>query len=546
MGASRWKTEIWLILLLYHMCILTASKQPPNIIMFIADDLGWDDVGYHGSPQIKTPNIDALAADGIVLDNFYAMSSCTPSRGALLSGVHPIHSSTQNYVILTAEPRGYPLDIKLLPEYLQELNYSSHAVGKWHLGFYKKRYTPIYRGFDSHVGFWTGSGDYYDHTALEDKTSWGLDFRHNLDCIRNASGTYSTDYFTDRAMRVIDEHDKEKPLFLYMAYQAVHDANHYSKLQAPKHLVDQFPNISNKDRRTFAGMLLSMDLSIGKIFAHLSEKNMLENSIVIFMSDNGGPASGFQGNVASNWPLRGTKCSLWEGGVHVPAVLWSPLLNKSSYTSDNLMYVTDWLPTLLTAVGSPVPPKSTPTRPVDGKSLWAALSAGQPSPRKRMLLNIDPVWNTSAIRVGDYKLVQGLVYPKWSGWLPPLGHGSDTSPVNYDLRAESLVYQTLTKMHRLVNWHPNARSSRLDCGAKPVNASSNCHPDVSHCLYNIKQDPCEYNNLAKDKPGLVAHLWAMILKLNATASPVGREPLDSKSWPPAHSYTWSTWADVSD
>ena len=133
----------------------------PNIIIFVADDLGWDDVGFHGSSQIRTPNIDSLAANGIVLNNYRTASACTPSRGALLSGVHPIHSSTQNYVILTAEPRGFPLDIRLLPEYLKPFGYKSHLVGKWHLGFYKKVYTPAFRGFDSHVGYWSGAGDYY-------------------------------------------------------------------------------------------------------------------------------------------------------------------------------------------------------------------------------------------------------------------------------------------------------------------------------------------------------------------------------------------------
>lgn len=129
------------LLLIINCCLSFAAvveRQPPNIIIFLADDLGWDDIGFHGSSQIRTPNIDSLAADGIILNNFYASPVCTPSRGALLTGIHPIHSGTQNYVILTPAPWGLPLNLKLMPQYLKEFNnYATHLVGKWHLGFYK-------------------------------------------------------------------------------------------------------------------------------------------------------------------------------------------------------------------------------------------------------------------------------------------------------------------------------------------------------------------------------------------------------------------------
>ncbi|CAG2123366.1 unnamed protein product, partial [Medioppia subpectinata] len=118
--------------------------------------MGWHDIGYHGSQHLSTPNVDSLAADGIVLDRYYTQPLCTPSRGALLTGIHPIHSGTQHFVLFGASPWGLPLRYKLLPQYLKDRGYSTHAIGKWHLGFYRKEYIPTNRGFDSHTGFWNG------------------------------------------------------------------------------------------------------------------------------------------------------------------------------------------------------------------------------------------------------------------------------------------------------------------------------------------------------------------------------------------------------
>ncbi|RWS14961.1 arylsulfatase B-like protein [Dinothrombium tinctorium] len=509
------------------------ASEKPHVIIFVADDLGFGDVGYNGDDHISTPNIDALAADGIILNKYYAAPVCSPSRGALLSGVHPIHSGTQNYVILTAEPRGLPLNISLLPSHLKKHGYATHAVGKWHLGFFKKEYTPTFRGFDSHVGYWTGAEDYYDHTALEDRTSWGLDFRHNLDLIKNASGIYSTDYFTKRCLELISNHNKSKPLFMYMAYQSVHGANHYARLQAPTELIKLFPNIKNNNRRIFAAMLLSMDLSIGTIFEALHKRNMLENSIIIFTSDNGGPASGFTGNAASNWPLRGVKATLWEGGVRVPAFIWSPLLKKSGYVSEAMMHITDWFPTVLEAVTG----KNFESERIYGRSMWQTLSNNSSSPRNEILHNIDPIWNVSAITVNEWKLVQGLVFPKWSGWYPPLGTFLPSKP-----RVESKAEQVLKFLNRTPKY-TIFENTRVRCGKKPPNASTNCKPDIEPCLFHIASDPCEYNNVAQLYPQIVKELFSKIETFNKTSVRPGNQPLDPCSWPPLHHYSWSNWKD---
>ncbi|KAM7296269.1 putative sulfatase [Ixodes scapularis] len=143
-----------------------SSQVPPNIIFLLADDLGWADVSFRGDPQIPTPNLDVLASQGIILNNYYVLHLCTPSRGALMSGLYPIHTGLQHYVQLPAEPHGLPLNVTIMPEHLKNLGYTTHMIGKWNLGYYKESYTPTRRGFDSFYGFLNGGEDYYDHTIL--------------------------------------------------------------------------------------------------------------------------------------------------------------------------------------------------------------------------------------------------------------------------------------------------------------------------------------------------------------------------------------------
>jgi arylsulfatase A-like enzyme len=180
---------------------------------------------------------------------------------------------------------------------LKHYDYSTHAVGKWHLGFYRKEYAPTYRGFDSHVGFWTGFQDYYNYLMVG-RDFMGLDFRNNMDVILNISGIYSTEYYTDRALELISNHNVSKPMFLYMSYPNVHAANNYdNKLQAPEEMIEKFSYIKDENRRKFAAMAYAMDESIGKIFNKLNDKKLLDNSIIVFLSDNGGAISGLMGKL---------------------------------------------------------------------------------------------------------------------------------------------------------------------------------------------------------------------------------------------------------
>ncbi|RXG73269.1 Arylsulfatase B [Armadillidium vulgare] len=266
---------------------------------------GWNDVGFHGNVEISTPNIDALAYSGVILNNYYVQPLCTPSRGALLSGMYPVHTGLQHHVIRGPEPRGLPLKFTLLPEYLKSMGYTTRIVGKWHLGMFRKEYTPTFRGFDSHYGYWTGRLDYYNHRLVYNHTLGGYDFRKNMDVEYAGVGKYATDLFTEEGVKIINEHNPSVPLFLYLPHLATHVGNDDDPLQAPVEAVQRFSHIKDEKRRIFAAMLWKLDESIGKVVEALKDNDMLKDSIIIFSTDNGGSAGGLENSAGSNWPLKG-------------------------------------------------------------------------------------------------------------------------------------------------------------------------------------------------------------------------------------------------
>lgn len=180
-----------------------------------------------------------------------------------MTGRHPIHTGMQHTVLYAAEPRGLPLTEKLLPEYLRDLGYATHIVGKWHLGHYRAEYTPMRRGFDTHLGFWTGHQDYFDHSA-EERGSLGFDMRRGMELAYDLTDRYTTDVLAEESVRLIGEHKRtaavnqttgrQRPMFLYMAHAAVHSGNPYNPLPAPAETVKNMDYIADVNRRRFAGM----------------------------------------------------------------------------------------------------------------------------------------------------------------------------------------------------------------------------------------------------------------------------------------------------
>lgn len=283
------------------------------------------------------------------------------------------------------------------------------------------------RGFDSHVGPWTGHHDYFDHTA-EEKGMWGLDMRRGFDVAYDLHGKYTTDVITNEALKIISNRNSSQPLFLYMAHTAVHSSNAYSPLPAPDATVAKIKNIDDYDRRKFAAMMHHLDESVGAVVEALAQAKILSNSIIVFSTDNGGPAAGFNLNAASNFPLRGVKNTLWEGGVRGAGFIWSPLLKTRQTVSNQMMHISDWLPTLFHAAGG----DTRLLNNLDGINMWDELTDNVASKRSEILHNIDEIYGSSALTVDKWKLVVGTNYDgQWDGWYGPEGNFNVSSyPMN--------------------------------------------------------------------------------------------------------------------
>uniref|UniRef100_A0A146L2S6 Arylsulfatase B n=1 Tax=Lygus hesperus TaxID=30085 RepID=A0A146L2S6_LYGHE len=516
------------------------QPPPPHIIFILADDLGWNDVGFHGSNQIPTPNIDALAYGGVLMQNYYVQPICTPSRSSLMTGKYPSHTGMQHAVLYGAEPRGLPLTEKILPEHLNDMGYTSRMVGKWHLGSWKKEYLPTSRGFKSHVGYWTGHHDYNDHTAME-TGMWGLDMRRGLDVAYDLHGQSTTDVITEESINIIKSHPVEDPLFLYIAHAAVHSGNPYNPLCTRDADAAIFTNITDYHRRRFAGMLNRLDWSVGQVVNALKKRGMLENSIIIFSTDNGGPAGGFNLNAASNWPLRGVKNTPWEGGNRGSAFIWSPLIHRRSRVQLDMFHIVDWLPTLLRAANAS---HEIALEGIDGIDMWDSLTKAEEGKRTEILHNIDDKSKISSLRVGDWKLVQGTTYNgEWDGWYGPSGR---EGPEKYDVKlvqgspaAEALAsigQQLPAEMILTLR-----KEVRLFCGSPK--SRTECQPHLSVCLFNIKSDPCEFNNVAEQYPRILSHLTKRLEEYNRTAVPAANLPVDPRGDPKHYGYTWTNWGD---
>ncbi|KAG8194370.1 hypothetical protein JTE90_010986 [Oedothorax gibbosus] len=527
------------------------SQNPPHIIFILADDLGWNDVSFHGSPQIPTPNIDALAASGIVLNNYYTESMCTPSRASLMTGKYPIHTGLQHLSIRCGEPTALSLDLKIMPEYLKDKGYMNHMVGKWHLGYFRQDYTPIMRGFNSFFGFYTGKIDYFDYTNyeksedLDGKAFFGVDLQDGTETLKTFRGRYATDVFTEKAVEIINNHNESMPLFLYLSHLAPHTGNQYMPLQAPVNYVQKLSHIKDSKRRTFAGMVSALDASVGKVVEALNQRNLLRNSIIVFTSNSGGETESSGQGKGSNWPLRGQKLTSFEGGIRVPSVLWSPLLKlETPRTANQLMHVSDWLPTLYSAAGGEL----SDLGEIDGSNMWDSLQTNSPSPRMEILHNIDPIAGTYALRRGDYKLIFGPLNEITNNWAGPTGLEDMPAPPSMDewvFNNDSTVKSILQEANLWIIDTPDVWRTKavVKCeGSAPLDGGG-CDKSNYPCLFNVPADPCEYQNIAPKYPKIVKSMLEGVEKCNASALTPTYTDRDPQGDPRCHAFTYAPWLD---
>jgi arylsulfatase A-like enzyme len=390
----------------------SAGKRRPHIVVILADDLGNADLGYRGSP-IHTPHLDALAAGGVRLEAFYGQPVCTPARAALMTGRYPMRHGLQTLVIFPSHTYGLPTDERTLPEALREAGYRTAMVGKWHLGHADEKYWPQNRGFDHFYGNVMGEVDYFTH-----ERGGVIDWQRNGTFLKEEG--YYTDLIGNEAVSLIEGHDPQQPLFLYMASLAPH-----APYQAPQEAMETYRDLfPDPLHRAYAAMITRLDEQVGRVVAALEAKGMRENTLILFSSDNGGATSGLfatgarseeerkkSGGVAlgekppaSNGALRGGKGSLHEGGVRVPTIVNWPARLQPAVVHEPL-HMVNVMPTLLALAGG----GGSPDHPFDGRDMTATLVEGAPSPNGEILIQVEAI--RGALRRGKWKLVKLATLP---------------------------------------------------------------------------------------------------------------------------------------
>ncbi|XP_020289212.1 arylsulfatase B-like isoform X3 [Pseudomyrmex gracilis] len=547
-------TVIWnsMLVLCFALLFKIASglyETAPHIIVFIADDLGWNDVSFHGSNQILTPNIDALGYNGIILNRHYVLPSSSASRSAFFTGQYPIRLGMQGRGIDGGEPRGLPLNVRILPEYLRDLGYMTKLIGKWHVGYHTPLHIPQHRGFDLNMsGYDMHRGDTpaYDITAKK----------------------YVTDLFTDEALQIIQDHQPYRPLYLQISHLAVH-----APIESPREYDydrdKQFMHIRDPNRRKYARMVSRLDDSVGRIVHALGDKGMLKNSLVLFLTDNGAAPIGKDINYGSNYPLRGMKYTLYEGGVRGVAVLWSPRLNKAARVCDNLIHITDWLPTLYFAAGGDLRDLGT----IDGVNQWNMLSEAGKSTRDKLLLNIDEVTKTEGAIYKQFKLVRGSIeggrydayhsdHHKYERLMPQMYSKNydrksveeENVPTYTDIVLKSAVSQSITfhlggpvtqpsTMTRLrseatVYCQPNITNYHYEDTFVTCN--------VTECLFDVNNDPCETKNIAELYPRMAQELDRFLETYGRNVTRQIKVPVDWIADPRRSNNTWEPWITQDD
>jgi arylsulfatase A-like enzyme len=383
-------------LLLAPSALLHAAK--PNVLVIVADDLGYNDVGFQGSKEIPTPHLDKLAARGLRCTNGYVSHPfCSPTRAGIMTGRYQHRFGHENNPawLPQSTTAGLSLNETTFPSLMQKAGYTTGAVGKWHLGAHPQ-FHPNKRGFDEYFGALGGGHVYFPG----DKGGPEYQIPLNRNGKDEPQTKYLTDHFGEEAAAFVSRHAGEtKPWMLYLAFNAPH-----TPLQAPKEWIEKFSSIADKNRQVYAAMVAAMDAAIGGVLAKLDETKQTENTLIYFVSDNGGPHLSARGltNFTDNTPLRGAKGAVYEGGMRVPfLVSWPAKIKPGTYNQP--VIALDFLPTSLAAAESAdLTPKN-----LDGVNLLPFLTGEKAgAPHETLFWRSGGPGGNNAVRRGSMKLVR--------------------------------------------------------------------------------------------------------------------------------------------
>jgi len=434
-------------------CMHTQYNHTPNIVIIVADDLGWDDVGYHGS-DIPTPHIDRIAREGRELDRFYTCPVCSPTRAGLMTGRYPIRYGMMRAVITPWRDYGLPADEITLPQVLEMAGYRHRGIfGKWHLGHSKLEYHPLKRGFTHFYGHYNGAIDYFTHVR-EGERDWHLNYEPNDD------PGYATDLIAEAASDFIKGHADGGPFFCYVPFSAPH-----APYQAPEDAIRRFEHLRDTDRKNrrqlFAAMVSCLDDGIGRILKTLDEEGIADQTLVLFLSDNGG-----NGSAGRNDPLRGAKVSVFEGGIRTPAAMrWPKGVASGDAITVPIAYI-DILPTLMRIVGE----RDHRGKPLDGVDVLDVLRG------RRTHLERDLIFYNG--QYGEDKEGMALITAKW----------------------------------------------KLVCNGPNILDRNIADADRNIFLFLIEEDPGEKHDLSKDFPDIVNELMDRLRSFRALQPEDGVPP----------------------
>ena len=513
--------------------LLETESTKPNIVFILVDDFGYNNIGFHAKDQknqqeVKTPNMDHLAQDGIILERHYVFKYCSPSRSALQTGRNPIHVNVLNDPLgrfNESDPisgfSGIPRNMTGIAEKLKSAGYSTIMSGKWHAGLATMDHTPYGRGYDESLCYLSGANDYWTSQSIpaknsgsegfctdekdkktiftdlwrNDRPAWGMN--NSQECSQEyqpSSCLYEDEIFADFVIKQIQAHNtkgnnsSKKPFFLYYAPHSIH-----GPLEVPQEQLDKFSFIDDEDRRKYAAMVNYIDGKIGEVIKAIKDKGMYDNTLIVLSSDNGGPiyANGKRGG--NNYPLRGGKMSNFEGGVRSNAFIsggYLPQERRGIILGDEaLIGIEDWYATFCKLAG---------VDPHDDKAEKAGLPPIDSIDQSDYLLGKTDNPPREEIILGDYIPDEGQ---------PNVGRTYVQGLINN--KGKKLLIGNVQQNIWQGPFYPNITTKWQD---EPLDCISE-----NPCLFDVFSDPTEHQNIAKENPEIIQDMLSRLKELTETS-----------------------------